>query len=320
MGESDPITAEDSEKRLRHMQKKADKERKKAKAKKKQQRDAANVVVDEAEAARVATAVLAAMRAPKSAPDQHYAVGDFVGRTKSKRPPPVPATDTSRPTELPRWAPAAAANLRGRHQVSEHHFTGVAVVSKGGKSACVEGFLDSGAGTTLWDMDTAQLSGLEVKEASPGQHLGTFWGAGSEETAYAGIIEGPITLQWSPDVTVTVPHIMVIHSRTPLVLWGTDVMSRRGTWTFETLGYNHEGTGVARFRRTAAKEGRHERREIALLGWPVQYDAPRATATAVMAVRGAHPNSSLAAPSPLAQDLRKVIEARGQRLQGADRR
>ena len=302
MGESDPLTADDAEKRLRSMQKKADKERKKAKAKKKQQRDAANVVVDEAEAARVAAAVLAAMRVSGSTADRHYAVGDFIGRTKSKRPPPVPATDASRPTQMPRWAPAAAVNLRARHQISEHHFTGVAVVSKDGRSACVEGFLDSGAGTTLWDMDTARLSGLEVREASAAHHLGTFWGAGSEETAYAGIIEGPITLQWSQDVTVTVPCIMVIHSRSPLVLWGTDVMARRGAWTFETLGYNAEGTGVVRFRRTATREGKQDRREIPLLGWPVQHDVARAPAapTGALVVRSDHPNSSLAPPSPLA--------------------
>ena len=60
-----------------------------------------------------------------------------------------------------------------------------------------------------------------------------------------------------------------------------------------------------------SKRNSRERREIPLVGWPVQQEVADSVQMAVdLALR----NSSLAPPSPLARDLRKVLDARGQRL------
>ena len=167
LGESSTSNAEEVERRLAALQKKGDKERAKAKEKKKKatSRDAANVVhsapmTREELVATVAAAVqhLEAARAADGA-DHYYAAGDFVGRTRprGKRdvPAPAPATPDNRPTDLPSWAPAGAVNLRRLHGLSEYHFTGVAVASVGEQHVCVEGFVDSGAGSSLWDLRTA---------------------------------------------------------------------------------------------------------------------------------------------------------------------
>ena len=74
--------------------------------------------------------------------------------------------------------------------------------------------------------------------ATDKEEYGTYWGAGGAATAYAGVIKGPIRITWAQGVHVTVPQIKVIHSAEPLVLWGSDIMARRGSWAFENLGYN----------------------------------------------------------------------------------
>ena len=133
---------------------------------------------------------------------------------------------------------------------------------------CVEGFMDSGAGTTLWDLRTAERSGLPLRTANEGE-LGTYWGAGGDEIAYAGMIEGPIEVAWAPDIRVIIPFIMVIQTHHPLVLWGTDVMKRLGKWAFRSLGYSEDGMGIVTFSRYRAKGKRSILREIPLVSWPV---------------------------------------------------
>ena len=62
---------------------------------------------------------------------------------------------------------------------------------------------------------------------------------------------------------------MLIQTSSPLVLWGTDVMSLAGDWTFQSIGYNTRGAGVMTFWRLSAR-GKREQRDIPLVSWPVQ--------------------------------------------------
>ena len=122
-------------------------------------------------------------------------------------------------------------------------------MQKGGESACVEGFVDSGAGTTLWDVSTAERCGLGLVRPQPHQSFGIYWGAGGDKMHYAGMIPGPITVTWAPGLEFTIPCLMVIDTRAPLVLWGTDVMKCvTNKWAFCSLGYNDHGTGVLLFK------------------------------------------------------------------------
>lgn len=88
-------------------------------------------------------------------------------------------------------------NARQVCEVSRAHYTGLCRLGSG----VIEVMLDSGGARTMIDLPTAEMLGLEVERATASKYFGSFYSASAVPTPYAGRVVGPVTLQFSEDVT-----------------------------------------------------------------------------------------------------------------------
>ena len=78
--------------------------------------------------------------------------------------------------------------------------------------------------------------------------MGTYYGPGGVERAYAGCVVGPVRLCFGTEVVVALPEIKVITHPKPLFLLGADVLcgGRKG-WNFRSVGVGSDGQGLLTF-------------------------------------------------------------------------
>ena len=117
----------------------------------------------------------------------------------------VPPSAPNKQPELPGWA-EGMKNVRGRIPISKNHFTCVVAVN----GACMEAIVDTGGCRSMMDLGTAQAAGLKVKLSGSGESYGSFYGAAGEVHEYAGIVEGPVELQFSREVKLQLPQIKLL--------------------------------------------------------------------------------------------------------------
>ena len=78
-----------------------------------------------------------------------------------------------------------------------------------------------------------------------GARFGTFYGPGSKEQAYLGVVKSPIPLRFSADMVVYLRKLKVIQHTEPLVLIGADMLSAGHVgWSFCYIGV---GQGLISF-------------------------------------------------------------------------
>ena len=89
------------------------------------------------------------------------------------------------------------------------------------------------------DLDTAKLAGLPLTYPTASRSLGWFHGPSGVPTTYSAIVEGPVELQFTGDIRITLPELKVITSRDPLLLVGSDLMKIKDQrWRFVHVGYD----------------------------------------------------------------------------------
>ena len=89
----------------------------------------------------------------------------------------------------------------------------------------VDAVIDTGAARTIIDAETAKRMGLPIEVATRSKSFGTYWGPSGPESHYYGRIPGPVKVEFSKDIFITLPEIKVINSLEPLVLLGTDLLT-----------------------------------------------------------------------------------------------
>jgi hypothetical protein len=97
--------------------------------------------------------------------------------------------------------------------------------------------IDTGAHRTIIDMQMAKKLGLSVRTQN--LNFGKFSVPGSEAVhAYAGVVDGPTTIQVGEGLCATVTNMRVIQHPHPFMLLGADVLSGgrpSGAWNFTGL-------------------------------------------------------------------------------------
>ena len=87
----------------------------------------------------------------------------------------------------------------------------------------VDAIVDIGRAKTLADLESAQAMGLPV-QMPKGSEFGTFYGPGSVEQAYAGIVAVPVPAHFLADVVLYIHELKVIAHPEPLLLLGVDLL------------------------------------------------------------------------------------------------
>ena len=94
---------------------------------------------------------------------------------------------------------------------------------------------------------TAMLTKLPIIQTSKERDFRWFYGPSGEATHYTGIVEGPIYLRFSKDISITLPEMKIVKNKEPIVLIGTDMMvapTDNKAWCFPHMGldpYNRGG-------------------------------------------------------------------------------
>ena len=110
-----------------------------------------------------------------------------------------------------------------------------------------EAIADTGGAKSLIDVRSAQKMGLPVTLAQD-REFGTFYGPGSVERAYAGIVAVPVPVRFSADVVLYIRELKVIQHSEPIMLIGVDVLcSGHLGWDFRGIGPGHDGRGFISF-------------------------------------------------------------------------
>ena len=134
----------------------------------------------------------------------------------------------------------------------------------------VEAIVDTGGARSIIDEHTARELGLHVELATATRGHGAFWGPGATPIKYHGVVPGPVHVQFSHNVTLTLPEIKVIQHMEPLVILGADLMryNRGKGWTFKYVGVDGKRGGLITFTDKRKQE------IVELICWPVHPDRP----------------------------------------------
>ena len=88
----------------------------------------------------------------------------------------------------------------------------------GSGGAVIEALLDTSGAKMMIDEATAMLAKLPIIQASKERDFGWFYGSSVEATHYVGIVEGPVHLKFSRDISITLPGMKIVKSKKPIVL------------------------------------------------------------------------------------------------------
>ena len=139
-----------------------------------------------------------------------------------------------RDCSAPRWA-KEARNCRGLMQWDSSQFVCLARMGE----SLVEGILDTGAACTIMDIDMAKRIGLPVVEEARAE-FGSFTVPGrSQPIPYPGAVLGPVSIQFSQEVSVEIPLLRLLRHGRPLLLIGADILAgspKVGQWEFGGMG------------------------------------------------------------------------------------
>ena len=274
--EADLSRPQDAEKRLQEL---ADAERAKRRSRRAGQPhgvDRANLIHDYAQG----IAQMLAEEVDAGAAEQ-WVLSAADGGAPAEKPAkyaPAPATPLTRTTEAPAWA-EDCANLRGKLPLSRNHFTAVVAIRKGAARVVLEGLIDTAGARSMIDLDTAKLAGLPLTYPTANRSLGWFHGPSGVPTAYSAIVEGPVELQFTSDIRITLPELKVVTSRDPLLLVGSDLMKIKDQrWRFVYMGYDlRTQAGVLKF--GCGKGQRLGLRTVPLFCWPTPAAAAATAST-----------------------------------------